>query len=331
MWEYNHTDEMYTGKYDRSEKLYHSDVYLGQDYTDGIYHFKYIKREKVNGKWVYYYKDDLTATAQKNYNQAQSNFSKATKTQSTHEKNLDKYRTNVADNRIKEKVSKSLAKSYKWYQGGKKKKAEKAALTATQNKINNETKARATEQKLEKAKQNTDDRYMEWRAAGAELRRSERKDKAKKFLSKLLVKGLNKAEDIKEDVNKLKKKGIKGIAKDAEKAIDRTTDKIEKGVKKTANKIEKGSKKAVKNIKKDIKQTKNDIIDSNRYASAKLRKEDAYVDSKGNVRLTRATQLGNMSIEDKDWDSDKFFEYLELQKQEDRINENRKKNKKKKK
>lgn len=72
MWKYNHTDEMYTGKYDRSEKLYHSDVYLGQDYTDGIYHFKYIKREKKNGKWVYYYKDDLTDQRKKDLLKAET-------------------------------------------------------------------------------------------------------------------------------------------------------------------------------------------------------------------------------------------------------------------
>ena len=68
MWKYNHTNEMYTGRYDRSEKLYHSDVYLGQDYSDGIQHFKYIKREKVNGKWVYYYKDDLLDKEKAKYN-----------------------------------------------------------------------------------------------------------------------------------------------------------------------------------------------------------------------------------------------------------------------
>ena len=36
-------------------RLYHSATYLGQDYSDGIRHFKYVKREKINGKWVYYY------------------------------------------------------------------------------------------------------------------------------------------------------------------------------------------------------------------------------------------------------------------------------------
>ena len=39
-------------------ELYHSDIYLGEDYTDGIKHWKYISKEKINGRWRYYYKDD---------------------------------------------------------------------------------------------------------------------------------------------------------------------------------------------------------------------------------------------------------------------------------
>ena len=43
-----------------NNELYHSDIYLGEDYTDGIKHWKYISKERVNGKWRYYYnkKDD---------------------------------------------------------------------------------------------------------------------------------------------------------------------------------------------------------------------------------------------------------------------------------
>lgn len=36
-------------------ELYHSDKYLGADYSNGIKHYKYIKRERINGRWVYYY------------------------------------------------------------------------------------------------------------------------------------------------------------------------------------------------------------------------------------------------------------------------------------
>lgn len=42
--------------YDNSTTLYHSDTYLGEDYSDGIKHWKYIKKEKLaNGKTRYYY------------------------------------------------------------------------------------------------------------------------------------------------------------------------------------------------------------------------------------------------------------------------------------
>lgn len=37
------------------EKIIHSDIYKGEDYSDGIIHYKYIKKEKINGRWVYYY------------------------------------------------------------------------------------------------------------------------------------------------------------------------------------------------------------------------------------------------------------------------------------
>lgn len=36
-------------------ELYHSDKYLGADYSDELKHYKYIKRERINGRWVYYY------------------------------------------------------------------------------------------------------------------------------------------------------------------------------------------------------------------------------------------------------------------------------------
>lgn len=41
----------------KNRELYHSDIYLGQDFSDGIKHWKYVKRVKVNGKWRYYYDD----------------------------------------------------------------------------------------------------------------------------------------------------------------------------------------------------------------------------------------------------------------------------------
>ncbi len=38
--------------------LFHSDVYLGKDYTsNNLKHWKYIRKENKNGRWVYYYED----------------------------------------------------------------------------------------------------------------------------------------------------------------------------------------------------------------------------------------------------------------------------------
>lgn len=37
------------------EELFHSDTFLGDEFSDEMYHWKYIKRERKNGKWVYYY------------------------------------------------------------------------------------------------------------------------------------------------------------------------------------------------------------------------------------------------------------------------------------
>ena len=61
MWKYQNTDELYhsnmyknIGKKSEHE-LYHSDVYLGKDYSDGIKHYKYIRKYQKNGKTYYVY------------------------------------------------------------------------------------------------------------------------------------------------------------------------------------------------------------------------------------------------------------------------------------
>lgn len=35
--------------------LYHSEIYLGRDFSDGIYHYKYIRKEIKNGHTYYIY------------------------------------------------------------------------------------------------------------------------------------------------------------------------------------------------------------------------------------------------------------------------------------
>lgn len=39
----------------QDDELYHSDTYLGEEFDEGLMHFKYVSKEKKNGKWHYYY------------------------------------------------------------------------------------------------------------------------------------------------------------------------------------------------------------------------------------------------------------------------------------
>lgn len=39
----------------KDDELYHSDTFLGEEFDDGLMHFKYVHKEKKNGKWHYYY------------------------------------------------------------------------------------------------------------------------------------------------------------------------------------------------------------------------------------------------------------------------------------
>lgn len=66
MWKYVHTDDMYRGLVSDNNGLYHSDTYLGQDYSDGIRHYKYLKKIKTSsGKWRYIYDESELKKAQK--------------------------------------------------------------------------------------------------------------------------------------------------------------------------------------------------------------------------------------------------------------------------
>lgn len=70
MWKYNHTDELYHSLTNKNE-LYHSDTYLGADFSDGIRHFKYIDKIKLpSGKYKYVY------DVKSNYNDAKGRYYK---------------------------------------------------------------------------------------------------------------------------------------------------------------------------------------------------------------------------------------------------------------
>lgn len=99
-------------------ELYHSDIYLGKDYSDGIRHFKYIKREKLpNGKWKYYYKDGEYYDAKNAYNTARSN-------------------ANVYTNQAAAQRQKYNAQRAKYMKDGKINTIEKYSLNRTNSKIN---------------------------------------------------------------------------------------------------------------------------------------------------------------------------------------------------
>lgn len=53
---------------DNGNFLMHSDTYLGEDYiSPNLVHWKYIKKEKKNGRWVYYYDDSAYKVTDKEY------------------------------------------------------------------------------------------------------------------------------------------------------------------------------------------------------------------------------------------------------------------------
>lgn len=65
MWEYNKIETTHYNVFStpkiikENDTLCHSDIYLGTDFSDGLRHWKYIKKERgSNGKFRYYYKND---------------------------------------------------------------------------------------------------------------------------------------------------------------------------------------------------------------------------------------------------------------------------------
>ena len=65
MWEYNKIETTHYNVFStpkiikENDTLCHSDIYLGTDFSDGLRHWKYIKKVRgSNGKFRYYYKND---------------------------------------------------------------------------------------------------------------------------------------------------------------------------------------------------------------------------------------------------------------------------------
>ena len=54
-------------------ELFHSDTFLGEVYEDELMHFKYVSKEKKNGKWVYYYYHKEGPTSAAMYKKTEGN------------------------------------------------------------------------------------------------------------------------------------------------------------------------------------------------------------------------------------------------------------------
>ena len=62
MWKYRNTSEMYLNN---NNHVYHSDTYLGEDFSDGLKHYKYIRKYQKNGHTYYVYDDSEAKNVEK--------------------------------------------------------------------------------------------------------------------------------------------------------------------------------------------------------------------------------------------------------------------------
>ena len=229
MWKYTHTDEMYHSLTSRnnSTELYHSDVYLGQDFSDGIRHWKYIKREKVNGRWKYYYSHTEYNAAKKANQKAQTNHAKASaaarKAKATYEEKdaaLGNANMRYQISKIPAALEKNPIKRLKAKKQNKKyfteyKKANEEYDNAYWDKRVAEGKAKnAGEEAAKKQK---------------EYNKIAKKTKVRRAVGEATVKVANKASDAsyntKKKVKAVKKKVNKSVDK-GKKAVNKIWDKI---------------------------------------------------------------------------------------------------------
>ena len=161
--------------------------YIGKDSTSDLQHWKYIKRERVNGKWRYYYKDDdyenarkKTGEAIENRKQIDEEWTKSALLESDLRDQLKK-----AEQQVKE-LEKLAAEQDKY----------KAPLKLARE------KAEVFREKFMAQKEATDelgkpriDAHMNEAEAKKEVHSAANKDLSKKSMSRKLVKSLNKASD----------------------------------------------------------------------------------------------------------------------------------------
>lgn len=127
MWNYNYTDTMYISNdiNNKNATIIHSDIYLGKDFSDGISHFKYIKREMVNGKWKYYYKNDRLDYLKRQKNRAIDDYNAMERAYDTSIKNFKKGDRNIdivlANRSYANKLHRESSEKFKKYNTEKQK------------------------------------------------------------------------------------------------------------------------------------------------------------------------------------------------------------------
>ena len=208
MWKYTHTDEMYHSLTNKNE-LFHSDTYLGQDFSDGIRHFKYIKREMVNGRWRYYYSNAEYNAAKSNLRKANTNYNVASKLARKADNNYTRAQNEVVLGNLGKEVANAFHKSEK--NPLKKIKTKKTLKRATKeygeaikerNKAHEVKKAYDTN-KNDKAKQL--DKYQ------AEYDKVAKKTKVQRAVGNTAVKVANAVSETDYKIKKAKVKGKKAV------------------------------------------------------------------------------------------------------------------------
>ena len=306
-------------------ELYHSEMYLGQDYSDGIKHYKYIKREMKNGKWVYYYKDAATNKAKKNLVKARNKYGAAVNAESTpyyKKKNaksgLDYSKKTIAENNKKKSKIATKYMDAKWYQLSKKKQLKDKA-----KEIDDETKRykgyikedkaaiKEASKDLKKLKAKTKQAGIDMELATDKYLKAKRKDKGKKAVAKVLVKGLNAAESVKSSIKKAPSK-VEKVVKKTSKNVNKFTKELKTDANKWANQV-----------KKDVKRDINKMKDNYEYKKAVREGYSSYKDSSGRTRLTELETVNRSKLT-----PENVKKYRELKAEEDRINSKKKKKKK---
>lgn len=218
MWKYTHTDEMYHSltSQNNPDVLYHSDTYLGETYEDGLKHFKYIKREFVNGRWKYYYRDEQY----EKYNDA---YKKSSKQVKSNIKNVNKNNAIIDD-------------------------YNKSGVIGRLRKKDAVKKATASNEKIAKRHQ-ADVADTQFYNVARGLAKSE--DSTRKSIAKGTIKVANAVSDTAYKTKKKIKKGKKAVKNALKKAFPEThTSTTYGGNSKTVTKYVNGKKVSEKVIKK---------------------------------------------------------------------------------